>query len=215
MINKEIHGIYKPFHDFAYFLHSLPMIMIALTVFYLYRFYELNHVFDQYTSLHGTNKDIANALLSIIFFLSVLISSIHSDELGKYASRIMAYVTLVINIYFWVVWQGDTLTIIFKAFLSIVSALFDYYLTFLFIRKVKQLEILQDLGNILEIQKTATLQNQDLKNENRQLVKEVEDKKRRLEKFACPYCTQPNESIKARNGHMKGCKKRKEELGPL
>jgi hypothetical protein len=228
------------------FIRSLSFSLTGLIIFLAYRFIEVENIFFEYFPKHLStmNKELAANLIAVVFVIPTLLFMSNSDKLKSpfaflktgWLSRVnvptaMAWVTFVINLFFWRVWVGTADTIIFKVVISIITAYFDYTFSELFNKKFQDWlrtsklnesfykmeqranEAKQTLKGLIE----RANKSQQILKDQKELLREIEQdislRKKGLERYACPYClTYVGDHQNGVNKHLGSCPARKKEL---
>lgn len=191
--------------------------------------------------LTGVNRDIASYLIAVVFIVPTLLFMSNADKLknlftshgkkkGVAPAVAMAVITFIINLFFWKVWIGSADTIIFKAVISIITAYLDYTFAELFNKKFQDwvrtssihqsfyaLEtrlngIKTDINKALQTFNGYKQKLTETKETLTKIEREINAKKKALERFSCPYCLDYiGETQNGLNKHLGGCKARHHE----
>jgi hypothetical protein len=196
--------IHRQFALLADFLVSQALIMIVLSLFMGYRYFEIVTLFDRILPADVRAKSIASGLIAAVFIFSTIIFMVHAYRIGSAVKAGIFITALVVNLYFWQVWQGDWFI---KTFMSITLASFDIGFAYLFhlLRLEHHAAVsLDDIRIQFKVESGAVdrkkQQVQDLTNQAKSL-------KKWIDKHTCPHCHQHFPSPKSINAHIPRCDK--------
>ncbi|MEP0987512.1 hypothetical protein [Ekhidna sp.] len=200
----------------ASFLTGFGATVLGLLVFVSYRFFEVQSLFENYLPLDGSIRQVASYLVAFVVVFSLLIFSANLDKFklnrfadsGAWIKWVLFLFTLVINAYFWRLWEGDSqvgnpkLTIFFKAVIVIFFAIFDYAYNHLFVSSWMDKQALSKAFTSLS---QLQAKENELQARVSKLSASLSELIAREDPKVCPRCGKTFDNSNQRNGHLRSC----------